>query len=393
MRNAPRLKAPKLKYHESKLYYKGDILKVFHFILGKANKNRANGVNQVIAGLAKYSIRLGAEVRIIGKANSAEMEGKTVHQGGFDVIVYTKWSKALREAVHEAIEWADIVHLHGVYSLSNHWVGRICTAEATPYIVTVHGGLAAERKRSRGTLRKTIYHALLQKNHLAQAAAIHIVAEEERIDVIQEARPKKLICIPNGVDLEDFPSPSYPSSQKGDVLRIGYLGRLAREKNLGALCEAFAAINTSGGMELLLAGPESADGARLKQEYAAKGVVLVGPKFGQEKADFLNSLDVFVLPSLSEGSPISAMEVLASAVPLLVTCTSNMSHYAASRGFYMCEPTVFSLEKGLIRVLEDREEWGNVARRGRVLIETRLNWETSASQMLAAYDDICGVVQ
>ena len=41
--------------------------RVLHFILGKANKDRANGVNQVIAGLAKYTARSGGDVRVIGK--------------------------------------------------------------------------------------------------------------------------------------------------------------------------------------------------------------------------------------------------------------------------------------------------------------------------------------
>ena len=41
-------------------------MKILHFILGKANPDRANGVNQVIYGLAKYQRLAGHEVFVIG---------------------------------------------------------------------------------------------------------------------------------------------------------------------------------------------------------------------------------------------------------------------------------------------------------------------------------------
>ena len=41
-------------------------MKVLHFFLGKANPDRANGVNQVINGYGKYLTKNGASVTMIG---------------------------------------------------------------------------------------------------------------------------------------------------------------------------------------------------------------------------------------------------------------------------------------------------------------------------------------
>lgn len=99
-------------------------MKVLHFILGKANKDRANGVNQVIAGLAKYTARYGVDVRVIGKAGSVKKEGELIQRDGFTIQAFSQLGLQLSKAVDEAIVWADVVHLHGVFSPWNLWVAK-----------------------------------------------------------------------------------------------------------------------------------------------------------------------------------------------------------------------------------------------------------------------------
>lgn len=364
-------------------------MKVFHFILGRAAKDRANGVNQVVAGLAKYTGRAGAEVRVVGKARSALRDGEVTVRDGFDVTAFPRWGRRLGQALHEGIAWADVVHLHGTYAPHNIWVGRICENIGKPYVVTLHGGLSPERKRVKGAIRKTLYHVLLQNHHLSKAALIHALTEEEATDAVTFSSLRNLTVIPNGVDLEDFPAPQPRRTNEGP-LRIGYIGRLGREKNLHALCAAFAAVNTGGEMQLLLAGPPSSEGDAILRKWSSSGIALVGPRFGLEKAAFFRDIDLFVHPSRTDVFSIAAMEALASGTPTLITRTSDASHFAEARAFVMCEPTAFGLERGLRRALSMREDWPTMTRRGRQLVETRLNWATAASDMMAAYESISG---
>jgi hypothetical protein len=63
-------------------------MKILHFIIGKGNKQRSNGVNQVIGGICKYSIKNGIEIRVIGYASNAIEQGEIENQDGFKVSVF-----------------------------------------------------------------------------------------------------------------------------------------------------------------------------------------------------------------------------------------------------------------------------------------------------------------
>lgn len=345
-------------------------------------------MNQVIAGLAKYSARLGAEIRVIGKAETVSHEGESIPRDGFAVEAYSRWGERLRSALEEGVRWADIVHLHGVYSPWNLMVARMCNKLNRPYIVTLHDGLAPERSLERGRLKKKIFHALLQRGHLERAAGVHVLTEEESTDLLAVAQPKNVFCIPNGIDLEDYPLDARKAATSVCEINIGYLGRLSAEKNLEALCLAFSSANENGNMRLKLAGPSSSYGESLLKRFAPHGVDGVGSRFGEEKYDFIRSLDLFVHPSLCDVFSIAAMEVLALGTPLLITRTSKASYFFDHDAYFMCEPTTFGLERGLRMALDRRAEWSSKAANGRRLIEERLNWHAAATDMLEAYSRI-----
>ncbi|MBK6006671.1 glycosyltransferase family 4 protein [Ramlibacter ginsenosidimutans] len=360
-------------------------MKVFHFILGKANKDRANGVNQVIAGLAKYSARNGAEVRVIGKAESADAEGEIVHRDGFDVRVYSRWSTALAGAVKDAVRWADVVHLHGTYAPWNFGVAALSRSVRTPHIITLHDGLAPERAE-RGKVKKRAYDAVIQRRHLSTASAIHVLTQEEGTDLLRFAPVNHVFCVPNGIDLEDYPR--QPILQRTDLRHIGYLGRLSPEKNLDALCSAFVAVNGDRKLRLLLAGPVNPYGESLRTRYGQHGVELVGPKYGTEKTQFIRDLDLFVHPSLCDVFSIAAMEVLALGTPLLITRTSKVSYFADRCAFMMCEPTSYGLAAGLRDALSRKDQWPVISENGMKLISETLNWDVSASKLLNEYEAV-----
>lgn len=362
-------------------------MRVFHFILGKANKDRANGVNQVIAGLAKYSARHGAEVRIVGLTATVDFEGQLFHRDGFDVFAYSKMGKQFRESIRSAIAWADIVHLHGVFNPRNLWVAGICLRCDTPYVITLHDGLSSERL-VHSRLKKRAYHFFLQRSHIEKAAGIHALTEEETTDALRWAKPAYIFCIPNGIDLEDYPKADQGRGFSRGITTIGFLGRISPEKNLETLCKAVAIIRQNNNIRLLIAGPESPYLKKLLDRYGNLGVEWVGPKYGDDKKAFLKSVDLFVHPSLCDVFSIAAIEVLATGTPLLITRSSKASYFYYSQAFFMCEPTVFGLTTGLTYAFSKRENWIQHTIRGRNLIETRLNWSVAARNLLDEYSVI-----
>ena len=377
-----------LKLFSVKLNKKTSSIRVLHFILGKANKNRPNGVNQVIAGLAKYCVRHGCEVKMVGKSESVTTEGELISRDGFSVLVFSRFNKAFRISLYEAIEWADVVHMHGVFNPWNLWVAHICNRLKKPYVITLHDGLAAERIQQSGKLKKKIFLYLFQKRHLERASGIHVLTEEEATELLAFSKPSNIFCVPNGVDLEDYPSSKETRTVSSREICIGYLGRLSPEKNIEALCMAFAATNADGNLKLKLAGPDSSYLQELLSKYGHYGVEWVGAKYGTEKVDFIHSIDLFVHPSLCDVFSIAAMEVLALGTPLLITRTAKTSYFYNRQAFFMCEPTTFGLERGLLDTLKRSSEWPSYSLRGRQLIEDTFNWSAAAQQMINEYERI-----
>lgn len=102
-----------------------------------------------------------------------------------------------------------------------------------------------------------------------------------------------------------------------------YVGRLAAEKNLFALIEAFASYRRSGGtweMVLVGAGPLEAD---LRAKAAALGVAqathLLGARPPEGLLECYASAGALVLPSLSEPWGLVVNEAMAAGLPVIVS--------------------------------------------------------------------------
>ena len=53
-------------------------------------------------------------------------------------------------------------------------------------------------------------------------------------------------------------------------------------------------------------------------------VVFLGPQFGAEKSECYRACDAFILPSLSEGLPMTVLEAWSYAKPVLMTAECNL---------------------------------------------------------------------
>ncbi|MCB0340923.1 MAG: glycosyltransferase family 1 protein [Pseudobdellovibrionaceae bacterium] len=109
-----------------------------------------------------------------------------------------------------------------------------------------------------------------------------------------------------GVDLALF-GPQHRLNLDGKSPVLLYVGRVAIEKNL----EAFLSLDVQGTKYVVGDGPQLA-------EYRAKypQVHFVGPKFGQDLAEYYASADVFVFPSRTDTFGLVMIEALASGTPV-----------------------------------------------------------------------------
>ena len=133
-------------------------------------------------------------------------------------------------------------------------------------------------------------------------------------------RLSKLTVVDNGVDVSQLLS--IPDRVVGEVVIFGAVGRMSAVKNQQLLVRAFAlARATHPNIRLRFLGGGVAEVPKLAELAAELGVsdVIEFCSFTHDVSQFLSEIDVFVLPSKSEGLPISLLEAIAAGLPSIAT--------------------------------------------------------------------------
>ncbi len=368
-------------------------MKILHFILGKANPDRANGVNQVIYGLCKYMAVAGHEVRVIGLSTNMSKAYETVSRGYFDVLVYNKFFGKCFQDLKKQAQDVDIVHLHGVWQHYNIFFAKYLKSINKPYLVTIHSGLTEDRIKQSRYWFKLLYHSLFQKKIFNVADGLHAITREEVSDISKFTSNRNIFTVPNGVDLETLPAGEQKKESSGKI-NFGYLGRFGQEKNILGLVNAINQLPKSylEKIQCHLIGPLGKEADVVRSEVKKLGIegqiCFQGGLYGQEKFNFLRGLDFYLHPSYSDVVSIAVMEAMALGLPCVVTRTSQVSYYYDSGAFLMVEPVVSDIRRGLMEMIDRRASWNEMSISAIKLVQETFNWKASAGKMLCEYQKI-----
>jgi len=125
--------------------------------------------------------------------------------------------------------------------------------------------------------------------------------------------------IRNGIDTDVFHPAGEPRHRAGGPLRIGAVGRLVPVKGFDVLIEAVRRLTPDLDAEFVVVG-EGPERSALEQQAQGLPVRFPGGLHDPSAvADFLRTLDVFVLPSRSEGLPNVVLEAAACGLPVVST--------------------------------------------------------------------------
>jgi len=367
-------------------------MNILHVIEGKANPNRANGVNQVIYGLAKYQSRAGHSVRIFGMSSGLGDFHEKVDWEGFSVDVYKGLNNRTWPYLKRMISEADVIHLHSVWKKYNVEIGRYLEKINKPYVITAHCGLTEDRIKQSNYLIKTLFHALFQRRLYERASVVHALTREESTGLFKYC-DNRIEVINNGVDFDTYGRYVYRIKNR-DKIVLGYLGRLSTEKNVDNLVRALNYIprELRERVELRLIGPIGKGMHNIESFIREQGVQdnvkLLGGKYGEDKIKELLDLDIYIHPAYSDVVGISVMEALALGIPSVVTRTSHMSYFAKSNGFVMVEPTSFDLARGIEEIASNKANWANMSKEARTLAENTFNWEKVVGKILKMYETV-----
>jgi sugar transferase (PEP-CTERM/EpsH1 system associated) len=205
--------------------------------------------------------------------------------------------------------------------------------------------------------------------------------------------PARLNVIPNGVDVDRFrPNESSRQSLRQQIgaadseIVIGTVGRLDPVKDHATLLQAAGQLIDDGmslrvvivgdgpERERLLATIESSPSLRNR-------VTLAGESANPEA--WLNSFDVFVLPSLSEGMSNTILEAMATELPSVVTSVGANPDLIedGKTGFLINPRDAGSLANRIHKLAEDRDLRATLGKQARQKVES----EFSLQRMLENY--------
>jgi glycosyltransferase involved in cell wall biosynthesis len=124
---------------------------------------------------------------------------------------------------------------------------------------------------------------------------------------------------------------------------------------------------------------------------AQSSISIVGPQFGEAKASCFREASAFVLPSLSEGLPISVLEAWSWQLPVLMTPHCNLPEGVKAGAAIMASPNVESIAEGLRQLFSMSDsELLAMGKRGRSLVEKQFQWTSVAERMSQVYDWLLG---
>ncbi len=129
----------------------------------------------------------------------------------------------------------------------------------------------------------------------------------------------------------------------------------------------------------------------LKRIAAVPSVVFLGPLFDEDKDTAYRVCDAFILPSLSEGLPITVLEAWAYAKPVLMTRECNLPEGLTAGAALQIGIAPEEIAAGVKQLTEmsddDRRAMGD---RGRTLVATKFSWPQIGEQMRSVYDWVLG---
>jgi glycosyltransferase involved in cell wall biosynthesis len=293
-----------------------------------------------------------------------------------------------------ASQRVDLMHIHSLWHLSNHWAMRLASKRAIPLICNPRGMLEPWSLAYRAW-KKRLALLLFHRTDMERVRAFIATSIMEFESIRRMGLRQPVAIIPNGVDFPVLPAGATDSAnQHGGERVVLFLSRIHPKKGVRVLLQAWAKCALPG-WRLVLAGPD--EGGHLsvvirdiENLNIASTVSYIGEVRAKGKEETYRLADLFVLPSFGENFGLVIAEALAYGIPVVTTRNTPWADLDVHRcGWWIdagVEPLVAALRHATALSDDARAEMG---RRGREYV-ARYQWSETARQTALFYNWILG---
>jgi glycosyltransferase involved in cell wall biosynthesis len=292
--------------------------------------------------------------------------------------------RQIEEYIQE--ESIDLLHTHGykadIYGYLASW------RTGKPIVATCHNWVG-------GTTALGIYNHLdriVLKHFDAVAAVSDSVADQLRAYGVPA---EKIRAIANGIDVHAFEqsSPHSAISASGNKV-IGMVARLDLQKGFEYLLQAVRDLrNTAEEFTVVIVGegPDRKTIEDLITEYRLESTVILA---GQQSdmPGIYAALDIFVLPSLNEGLPMTVLEAMAASKPVVATRVGAIPNVICDgeNGLLVNPQDSKGLQDAIARLLHDPNLCRYLGEQSHQWVTQNYTAEAMAVKYRQMYEDVLG---
>lgn len=230
---------------------------------------------------------------------------------GLDVSMVKKLTALMKQ------EQPDVVHTH--LDVIKYAALAAKLAGVARCVHTVH---SVAQKEAEGKAQKLINGYYYRHGWSVPVGLSKLVCQS--IEAFYKLPPEKIPLVPNGIDLSRY-TPKTDYSLK-ETVRLVHVGRFDVPKNHKGMLEIFSVLHRQHpGCRLVLVG----DGDLFPQVQAqarelglADSVDFCGMQ--EDVRPYLAQADVFWMPSLYEGNPMTILEAMASGLPIAASSVGGI---------------------------------------------------------------------
>jgi len=228
----------------------------------------------------------------------------------------------------------------------------------------------------------------------ARRAALVVVANPGQAGCVAgvAAGDARIAIVENTPELSRFPpsDAGFRDRDQGDPLKVCYVGQKRTVDRLVGLMEA---VEVTPGTSALIAGGGPAADEVSRAAEGRERIEIVGRVAYEQVARLYDGCDaVYAVYDTSVGNyrthfPVKVMEAMAVGVPVMVSAGTWIAAYVEREGIGVAvrEHDVAQITSVLGQWRDDPAACAAMGRRGRAIIDSGLNWETSAQRLVDAY--------
>jgi glycosyltransferase involved in cell wall biosynthesis/protein-tyrosine-phosphatase len=294
----------------------------------------------------------------------------------------------------------DIVHTHRckdtvLGTLAAKWAG-------VPHVVrTVHGLSEALRGWQRAKL--AAYEALDKATLWCFADRVIAVSNRMAATLRRSGyRPRAITCIHNGINLQELRA-THSSEDvrralgiRADAIVIGSAGRLAPVKGHEYLVRAaphILAVEPNATFLFVGSGPLRGELMALAATLAVdRACVFHDPGLDDRAGiyDLIAAMDVFALPSLSEGIPLALLEAMALGRPAVATAVGGVPEVITDRvtGLLVAPRDPLALADACLELVQKTIWADTLGMRGRLTAVAQFSHDLNGEALVGVYRDV-----